>query len=200
VTAGLRQPGAAPGAAADQGPRPPFGASPLPFGRHPSGPGAPTAPPPEIDRVPLDWQHAEVKQDGADWKLVAGNYTLANFGSHDTEARLALKAVRYYHFTEQNVLGTPRPLFSYFLSNGQAPRGYMMGLEHVPFHPDSLAVRQAAGGTWGVYDGTRVLLNFGDRADEARQAVALIRQYQFDTLCRVGHADAGAMTFFVRAR
>jgi hypothetical protein len=149
--------------------------------------------------VPLDWQHVEVKQDGADWKLVAGNDTLANFGTHDTDARLALRAVRFYRFTEHGVLGSPRPLFSYFLSNGQAPRGYLMGAEHVPFHPDALTVRQA-GGAWLIYDGGRVLLNFGDQEQEARQAVGIIRQYQFDTLCRVGHADTGALTYFVRAR
>ena len=180
VTAGLRQP-------ADRGARQPFGPNPT------AGPG------PEVERVPVDWQHVEVKQDGADWKLVAGDYTLANFGSHDTDARLALKAVRFYHFTEHGVVGTPRPLFSYFLTNGQAPHGYMMGLENVPFHPDTLAVRQA-GDAWLIYDGGRVLLNFGDHADEARRAVGIIRQYQFDTLCRAGHGDTGALTFFVRAR
>ena len=199
VTAGLRQPAAGAGGSADQGPRQPFGAASLPFGRQPAGPNPTAAPGPEVDRVPLDWQHVEVKQDGSDWKLVAGNYTLANFGAHDTDARLALNVVRFYHFTEHGVVGAPRPLFSYFLSNGQAPHGYMMGVEHVPFHPDSLTVRQA-GDAWLIYDGGRVLLNFGDHADEARQAVGIIRHYQFDTLCRVGRGDTGALTFFVRAR
>jgi hypothetical protein len=200
VTAGLSQPARGSDRAGDSSAQKPFGPTPLPFGRQPAAANAPpAAPPPEADRVPLDWRQFAVRQDGDDWKLVAGNYTLANFGPHDTDARLALNAVRYYRVTEHGVIGHPRPLFSYFLSNGQAPRGYMLGVEHVPFHPDALAVRQA-GDAWLIYDGGRALLNFGDRADEARAALAVIRRYQFDTLCRVGHADTGALTFFVRAR
>ena len=200
ITAGLSQPAAPAGAAGDAGPPQPFAPAPLPSGRQltPASPPA-SDPPLQADRTPLDWQQVEVRQDGNDWKLVAGNATLANFGPHDTDARLALNAIRYYHFTEHGTIGSPRPLFSYFLTNGQAPRGYMLGVEHVTFHPDSLAVRQAAD-AWTIYDGNRALLNFGDRPDEARQALAVIRHYQFDTLCRVGHADTGVLTFFVRAR
>jgi hypothetical protein len=151
----------------------------------------------DAERVPINWQQAQVRQDDDGWKLVAGNYTLANFGPHDDEARLALEAVRHYHFTEHGTLGRPRPLFSYFLVDGQAPHGPMLGLQHVPFHPDSLAVRQV-GDAWWLVDGARPLLPFGEHQGEARQALRLIQRYQFDTLCRVGRADAGAMTFFAR--
>jgi hypothetical protein len=152
----------------------------------------------DAERVPLDWRQAQIREDDDGWKLVVGNRTLANFGPHDVDARLALRAVQYYRFTEHGSLGRPRPLFSYFLVDGSAPRGYMVGLEHVPFHLETVTVRQN-GDTWWLIDGGRPLLNFGDHPDEARQALRLVQRYQFDTLCRVGHADTGAMTFFVRA-
>jgi hypothetical protein len=190
VTAGLKQPASGDG----------VGPSPLPFGRQPGAADpAVGGRPPETDRVPFNWRQAEVRQEGNDWKLVAGNSTLANFGPHDTDARLALNVVRFYHVTEQGVIGGPRPLFNYFLCNGQAPHGYMLGVENMPFHPDALTVRQA-GDSWLIYDGGRALLNFGDRPDDARRALDVIRHYQFDTLCRVGHADTGGLTFFIRAR
>jgi hypothetical protein len=152
----------------------------------------------EAERVPVSWRQAEIRQDDDGWKLVAGNITLANFGPHESDARTALAAMRYYHFTEHGSLGRPRPLFSYFLVNGQAPRGYMMGLRHVPFQPEVLTVRQTDD-AWGLYEGNRAILQFGDHPDEARQALRLIQRYQFDTLCLVGRPDTGAMTFFVRA-
>jgi hypothetical protein len=181
-----------------QQPAGPAGAPPAsPAGATPAPPAAPDLL--DAERVPVDWQRAGLRQDADGWKLVAGTTTLANFGSHDRDARLALAAVRYYRFTEHGAVGHPQPLFSYFLVNGQAPRGAMLGLQHDTFHPQTLAVRQTGDG-WGLYDGARPILNFGDHPDEARQALRIIRRYQFDTLCRAGQPDAGAMTFFVRAR
>ncbi len=152
------------------------------------------------DRVGIDPRQVRVRQDGGAWKLVQDNEVLADFGPHDGDARLALEAVRYFHFTEYTRLAGARPACGYFLVFGQAPHGYMLGLETEAFEPESLGVRQAEGGEWALYAGTRPLLAFGNRAEDARRALAAIKHYHFDTICRAAHPDAPGLSFFVRAR
>lgn len=172
--------------------------TPLPSGRQLASP-ATTAPDLAAlgERVPFDWRQVQMRHDNRDWKLMAGSYTLADFGSDESEARRAYNAVQYYRFTEHWLVGRPQPAFSYFLAAGQAPRGLQFGLNSLPFRPDTLAVKQQ-GNAWVIGDGTQTVLSFGSRAEEARQVLQVIQRYKFDHLCRLGHGEAGGMTFFVR--
>jgi hypothetical protein len=192
VRAGLRQP-------ADVGARPFFAPTPLPLGRQLNAPALGLPGMAVAERVPIDWNESQVRQDRDGWKLVQGSTPLANFGPDEEDARLALAAVRYYHFSEQCLVGRPHPAFSYFLVNGEAPRGAMVGVGTVPFRPEALAVRQV-GSDWTVCDGTRPLFHFGNQADEARQALTALQRYKFDTLCRIGHTEPPSLTFPVRTR
>jgi hypothetical protein len=149
------------------------------------------------DRVPVDAQQVAVRQDGKDWKLVLGSHLIANFGQNRADAHLAQAALRYYRCTEQVLVGSPRPVFSYFLSNGQAPRGLMLGLKNVPFRPEALMVREH-GGSWVLQDGSRAVLSFGD-GREAQQVLQAIRQHRFDRLCQIGQGEQG-MLLLVRSR
>lgn len=139
--------------------------------------------------VPLDWRQVQVRDDGGSWKLVLGGWALANFGADEPAARLALAAVRHYHFTECCRVGRPEPVFSYFLVNGQAPRGVMFGLAGAAFQPDKLSV-QPLGREWAVCEGDKVLLLAGDRAEDARELLGAIQRFHFDRLCRIGESMA----------
>lgn len=152
----------------------------------------------EAERVPFDWRRVRLHQINGSWALVAGEQTLAIIGPSDEDARLALNAVLYYHFTELCRIGKPS-LCSYFLVNGHAPRGLLAGVPIQPFQPDTLRV-QAIGGRWGLFAGNQLLLSCDHRPEEARQLLEAIRQNGFDGLCRIGPTGASGMTFFVRSR
>jgi hypothetical protein len=147
------------------------------------------------DRVALDGRQLQVRHDGGDWKLAMGNHVVANFGPNEGDARLAQAALRYYRCTEQVFVGNPRPVFSYFLSNGQAPHGTSYALSNaVAFRPESLQVRQM-GTTFVLFDGTQVLMSFGDRLTEAQQALEAIQRFRFDRLTSFGRGDQSMMLF-----
>jgi hypothetical protein len=146
------------------------------------------------DRVAIDPRQLQVRHDGADWKLAMGNHVVANFGPSEGDARLAQAALRYYRCTEQVFVGNPRPMLSYFLANGQAPHGTSYAFNAVTFRPESLAVRQL-GTSYVLYDGTQVLLSFGDRMTEAQQALQAIQRYKFDRLATFGRGDQSMMLF-----
>jgi hypothetical protein len=149
-----------------------------------------------LDRVALDARQLQVRRDGSDWKLTMGNHVVANFGPNQADAQIAQAALRHYGCTEQVFVGNPRPVFSYFLSNGQAPHGVSYAVNAMSFRPESLQVKQF--GTSAVlFDGSQVLMSFGDRAAEAQQALQAIQRYRFDRMATFGHGDQ-SMTLFVR--
>jgi hypothetical protein len=152
---------------------------------------------PLTDHVPLDWHQVRLKQEGQEFKLMQGTYTIANFGKAEREARQALGAAQYYRFTEECLVGHPRPAFTYFLVNGQPPRGLMYGMEHVEFNPEAVALRQV-GNDWVLADGAGVLVNLGQRGDEGKEALKAIQRHKFDTMCRIAGGDGAALTFPVK--
>jgi hypothetical protein len=165
------------------------------------GPRPPVSPPvPTADRTPFDWRQVQLRQENADWKLKAGSVELASFGHNDTEARLALSALRHYRFTERWSMGEPAATFRYYLANGQAPRGLMLGVPSQAFQPDRLVVRQDAG-RYALCEGERVIVRLGARPDDAQRLLEVIRRNGFDRLCEVGGSGGNeGMTFLVRSR
>jgi hypothetical protein len=125
-----------------------------------------------------------------------GNHVIANFGPNQADAQLAQAALRYYGCTEQVFVGNPHPVMSYFLSHGQAPHGVGYMPNAVTFRPESMSVRQL-GTAYVLYDGTQVVMNFGDRMTEATQALQAIQQYKFDRMTTIGRGDQ-SMTMFAR--
>src|SRR5262249_9682300 len=96
------------------------------------------------ERVPLDYRQTHASQDAKGWNLACGNYTIARFTT-ECEAKLAEMAVHTSRFTEQCLIGHPPPAFSYFLTNGQPPRGLPLGAPSVTFRADDLSARQVDG-------------------------------------------------------
>jgi hypothetical protein len=66
----------------------------------------------------------------------------------------------------------------------------------VTFRPESMSVRQL-GTSYVLYDGTQVVMGFGDRVAEAQQALQAIQQYKFDRMATIGRGDQ-SMTLFAR--
>jgi hypothetical protein len=149
------------------------------------------------ERVPFDWRQVQVRRDGDDWQLVAGNYKLASFGRNERDARQAEVAVQFYRFTEHCRVGDT-PTCGYFLSCGQAPRGVLFGLRNTAFRPEALQVRRL-GPEYVISEGAKIVLRFGDRADDAQQVLKAIQHYKFDHVCRLGDGEQTGMQFFARA-
>jgi hypothetical protein len=147
------------------------------------------------ERVPFEWRQALVRKEGREWLLVSGTYTIARF-ENEHDARRALTAVQFYRLSEHCRIGHPTPVFNYFLSGGQAPRGSMLGLQRVSIRPTVLEVRKFDR-DWALCEGDRPLYWFGEFEQDARQALKDVQRYQFDTVCRVGTSD---FVFLIRGR
>jgi hypothetical protein len=150
------------------------------------------------DRVGFDWHQVQVRRQDRDWVLASGGMILGNFGSNESEARQALRALEYYRFTEQRRVGSPNPVLAYFTTSGQTPRGSYFGVPMVSFHPEALSVR-AFGGAWAICDDTRVILSLHGRVEDAQQVLQIIQQQRYDGLCQLGSTTATPLAYFVRS-
>src|SRR5262245_1908596 len=161
----------------------------MPFGRQLAPPSAPS---PDLttlcERVPLDFRQVRLFNDQQNWKLLCGDYLIATFGPNEREARIAEMAFRTSRFTEQCLVGHPKPAFSYFLVNGQPPRQLPLGAQSIAFRPDELTARQI-NDAWAICDSARPLFMFGNRAEEAKETLKAIQHHRFDTCCRLGEGE-----------
>jgi hypothetical protein len=154
-------------------------------------------PSPAAQRTPVDSRQAQVQEDGNLWKLTDG-HEIAKFTSK-RDAQQALSTLLYYRFTERVQVGSPKPHFSYFLVDGQVPRGPVLGVHCELFQPELLRVVQV-GDRWTISTGERVLLSFDDQQEEARHVLDVIRQQKCDRLCRIGMTDEFGLSFLARSR
>jgi hypothetical protein len=149
------------------------------------------------DRVAFDWYRADVRCIDGHWKLTAGERCLIDFEARSEMAFDALRIVQYYRFTEQCRLGSGPLACTYYLVNGEAPRGVMLGLECVEFRPEQLALRQV-GEAWAVCSHGRPLVIAGNSVEEANEALQMIQRYQFTHVCYLGNPERPAMSILVR--
>jgi hypothetical protein len=147
------------------------------------------------ERIPLDLRRAEIRREGSEVHLVASGLVLGKFGPNEREARDALRTLQDQRVTELIRLGPDG--FHLFLSHGQPIRGTVLGHRGQAFTPASLVLRES-GGSWQICDGVRPLLDFGDRADEAKQALQLIQFFKLDYLSQVGSPLRGGMRVLLK--
>jgi hypothetical protein len=183
-----------PGPPADKRPAQPWREDPGFINRH----AAPAKVSAGAERVAFDWSRVELRQDNGEWKLAAGQTILARFGGDEYEGRRALTVLRHYRFSEQWRVGSEAEHFSYFLANGQAPRGLTLGLSGISFHPETVTVKQV-GDRYCLCSPEQVLVRLGTRADEARGLLDVVKRNRFDRLCRLGADGDKGMTFLVRS-
>jgi hypothetical protein len=145
----------------------------------------------------LEFRRLELRKDRGEWCLVADQTTLGTFGSFEREGRVTLQALQQFRCTDACRIGDSG--FGFFLSNGRAPQGTIVGIPSRPLKPDALTVRQV-GGNWAVCEGQRPLVDFGGKSEDAKHALAAIKHYQFDTVCMVGAGHLNGLMLFVKAR
>ena len=150
-----------------------------------------------VEHVPFDWRQVQVKKVGREWKVISGNLVLGNYGNNEKAADQAVTLIRTYHCTEQCKLGQPSPSFVYYLCNGLPPHGAILGISAIPFHASELTAKQI-GPDWVVADSFRAIAAFGTKAEEASQALKILKRYQFDRVMTVGSGTTPDMIFFAR--
>jgi len=163
--------------------------APMTFLSDPSQPG---------ERTPIDWRLLQVRRDGADWKLLSGDYCMANFGGSERDAREGLRVMQSYRFTEEYRLSAAGGL-SLLLANGQPPRGVPFGLRRITFRPQDLGVKQE-GERWVVCESGRPLPIWATSSDEAHRIVQTIQRHKLDNLCQLGSSHPAPLTFLVKDR
>lgn len=141
---------------------------------------------------PLDARRLTVRKENGDWIIGSPNAEWCAFGPREHDARVALQALQQFRVTDLCRVG---PEFSFMLSNGHAPRGTLLGLPARSFRIESLTLRRA-GGDWTLCEDRRPLWNFRENETEARNTLAAIRHYQFDSAI----ALPGGLYLMVRAR
>jgi hypothetical protein len=144
-----------------------------------------------VQRQAFDWRQLKIQQDKGEWRLQVGTRPLASFGSDQFAARQALDALQYFRVTEQRQVGSA----SYFLCNGQAPRGTMPGTLGVVIPNEGLAASDASG-RWAVAWNGQPLVACAN-AEEARRLLEAIKQHKFDRVCHFG-GETG-LTLMVRS-
>jgi hypothetical protein len=150
-----------------------------------------------VERVAFDYRRATVRRDGPDWVVACGSLVLGHFGANHGDAQQALAVVMHYRLTEMYSVGSGVPVFRYFLSSAQAPRGSMVGVMSERFVPEQIEVRQLGQDYW-LSQRSRPVLNCGKNPADAQHLLRAVRHHKFDNLVRIGATDQLGMAFFVR--
>ena len=119
------------------------------------------------------------------WLIVDGNHSMFSFGANQAEARQALAIIKHYGMNQSCFVGRPGPSFTYMLVSGRAPSGSMAGEDCLSFNTASASVA-FINNDWKIVDGSHWMFSFGANQAEARQALAVIKKYNFNSSCFVG--------------
>jgi hypothetical protein len=149
------------------------------------------------DRIPFDGRRLDLRRENGEWVLYAGRAAVGHFGSSERDARTTLELLEQFRVTELCRVGESG--FGFFLTNGRAPAGTVIGTGAKPLRTDMLNVRQV-NGSWAVCEGSHPLFDFGERADDARHLLAAIREFHFDYVAAVGNGRLGNTYLFVKTQ
>lgn len=137
------------------------------------------------DCVPFNPATAAVAGAGNNWLIVDGSHSMFSFGNNQAEARQALGIIKNYGMNRSCFVGRPQPSFQYMLVSGRAPSGSMAGEDCLSFNPATTTVA-LLNNDWKIVDGNHAMFSFGSKQAEARQALAIIKKYNFNSSCFVG--------------
>jgi hypothetical protein len=153
----------------------------------------------DSEKISFDWRQVALRQEGAEWKLVAGRTELANLGTNVQDARTAISALRYYRFTEQHRFGGPQPYFTYFPAPGVAPRGLMLGLRGQEIQTKDLKIAQE-NHEYVLMQKETPVIRLRDREADAKTLLDTIQRNQYDRICRLGEPGKETMSILIRSR
>jgi hypothetical protein len=149
------------------------------------------------EAITIEPRRIELRKDRDGWFLAHGPELLARLGPSEWQSRDALRVAQEAGFTEFCRVGSNG--FTFFLVRGGPPRNLPLGMHTQPFRADQLRAVQV-GQTWVIADGGRTLFELGNNADEAAAIIAVIRQYGFDQVVRVGQSPTGGLRFLAKSR
>jgi len=141
------------------------------------------------DCIPFNSQRARVEKINNRWKITVNTMYLMDFGPHRRQARRSLNIIKDLQMNKQCFVGRPKPSFEYFLSANRAPRGDSRREDCVSFNAHRASVKRI-NGRWKIVDGSHMLFDFGNKGDEARQSLRIIKKYRFSQSCFVGRPNA----------
>ena len=98
-----------------------------------------------------------------------------------------MQLIHNFNLNQYGVIGTPRPVMEYWLSDGQVPCGLSSRLQQLKFDTGSLRV-EVWRGQWCLRDAQQVLFVFGPHEAEARLALAVLQRHGFNQVAYVGRS------------
>jgi hypothetical protein len=145
----------------------------------------------------FDYRRLDLRRENGESVLFHGRTVMARFGQQENVARTAMELLQQFRCTELCQFGSAG--FGFYLSNGRQPQGSLVGVPSRPIRIEKWNVRKT-GETWSICEDLRPLFQFGDDESAARQALAAIRHFQFDSYCPVGGGHLGDVYLFARMR
>ena len=151
--------------------------------------------------IKFDCRQAAVRCQNFDWQVVSEGHVLAQFGSHELEARQALRAIQTLQLTERFQVGeaAPGPALTFFLSNGEPAHGLFFGAKNELCHPDTISLKRV-GLRWMIWEYDRPILALGKNQEDAQQVLKLLGHYKVDHICQIGTSDPPPVTILVKTR
>ncbi len=141
-----------------------------------------------------DPRRLEVRKDGAEWVIAHEAVILGRFGPAELTARDALRTIQDFGWSEWCQVGR----LTFFLHNGQPPRRVPLHVQVRTFDPATLRVQRLPGRCF-LSDQGRHLCDCTDPA-EGELMLRVVQAMGLDTLCQLGPAPRGGITFFARQR
>lgn len=141
------------------------------------------------DCVSFNNANTTVQFVGGEWKIVDGSHWMFSFGANKGEAVKALQIIKAYRMNSSCFVGRPDPSFQYLLSNGRAPGGgdLVAGEDCISFIPGQVQIQYIAQSrTWKMVQGNMWMEDFGDKKQEAYDALDVVKKYGFNKQCFVG--------------
>jgi hypothetical protein len=133
-----------------------------------------------------------MEQASFGWRVMDGSQTIFGFDFDKAEASIALATIKHYKMTQSCFVGRPKPSFHYMLAGGSAPVGPFRPKDCSPFNPATTNIEEIKG-SWRIADGGKRLFDFGEKKDEADQALAIIKKYGFTYSCMIAQGKVEYM-------
>lgn len=146
--------------------------------------------------VRFDPDNVSVAGDGQGYALVDGDQWIKDVNGSRAEARLAVYIIRFYGMDEFCRIGQTAGAPTYFLVNGDAPRGRSPSEDCIWFDQTGSQLTENHG-QWSLVGRDGTSLSLGRNKAAALEAVSTIRNRNFSEICFVGRPHP-SMVYFIQ--